>query len=133
MVFDALAAGVENKPAGKQKPDPATLISDYVSDVARLWKAAGLYPGRACRPDDSSYRSQFHRYSDLILTAVAEPWAERHSSNLDRMRRRIYKAWARMPPAFRASAALPPSAVAWLISDHILRQGLAQRIQKKQR
>ena len=42
MVFDALAAGVENKPAGNHDPDPATLISNYVSVLARLWEAAGL-------------------------------------------------------------------------------------------
>jgi hypothetical protein len=42
--------------------------------LALLWKAAGLYSGRAYREGDPSYESKFHRYSDLILTAVAEPW-----------------------------------------------------------
>ena len=124
MVFEALAAGVENKPAGKRNPDPATLLSNYVSALARLWKAAGLHPGRAYRENDSSYKSKFHRYSDLILTAVAEPWAQRHSGNLDHMRQQIYKARAGMPREYKASAGLPPSAAEWLITEHILRKGL---------
>jgi hypothetical protein len=69
MVFDALVAGLENKPTSN--PDPATLISNYVSALALLWKAAGLNPGRAYRESDPSYKSKFHRYSDLILTAVS--------------------------------------------------------------
>jgi len=44
MVFEALAAGVKKKPAGKDDSDLATLRSDYVSALARLWKAAGLRP-----------------------------------------------------------------------------------------
>ena len=47
------------------------------------------------------YKSKFHRYSDLILTAVAEPWAQRHSGDLDHMRRRTYKAWAGMPREYK--------------------------------
>ena len=128
MVFEALAASLENKLAGKPNPDPATLISNYVSALARLWKAAGLRPARAFREGDWSYKSRFHRYSDLILTAVGEPWAHRHSGNLDHMRRQSYKARAGMPREYQASAALPPSAAEWLISEHILRKGLGQRI-----
>jgi len=95
MVFDALAACLEHE--STRVSDPATLISNYVSAVALLWKAAGLYPGRAYRESDTSYKSKFHRYSDLILTAVAEPWAQSP----------------------------------WLISEHILRNGL--RLQKQRR
>ena len=131
MVFDALAAGVENKPAGKHDRDPATLISNYVSALARLWKAAGLRPGRAYREGDRPYKSKFHSYSDLILTAVAEPWAQRHSGDLAHTRQRIYKAWAGMPREYKASAALPPSKAEWLISEYILRKGLGQRVQKQ--
>ena len=85
--------------------------------LALLWKAAGLYPGRAYREDDPSYKSKFQRYSDLILTAVAEPWAQRHSSELDHT----------LP---QPSPALAPFA-AWLISEHILRKGM--RLQKQRR
>jgi hypothetical protein len=128
MVFDALAAGLANEPTSNHVPDPATLISDYVLALALLWKAAGLYPGRACTESDPSYKSKFHRYSDLIMTAVAEPWAQRHSGDLDHMRQRIYEARARMPREYQARAVLPPSVTEWLISEHILRKGL--RLQK---
>ena len=87
--------------------DPATLISNYVSALARLWKAAGLYPARAYREGDWPYKSKFHRYSDLILTAVAEPWAERHSGDLDHMRQRTRKAWAGMPREYQSQRCAP--------------------------
>ena len=131
MVFEALAAGVKKKPAGN--PDPATLRSNYISALVRLWEAAGLRPARAYREGDSPYKSKFHRYSDLILTAVGEPWTHRHSGDLDQMRRRSHEAWARMPREYKASAGLPPSAAEWLITEHILRKGLGQRIQKQRR
>jgi hypothetical protein len=130
MVFDALAAALDKPPAGKKDPATAKLRSKYVSDLALLWRTAGLYPGRACNPGDSSHKSKFHRYSDLILTAVAEPWAQRHTGDLAHIRRRTLKTWAGMPREYRASAALPPSAAEWLISEHILRKGLRQRLQK---
>jgi hypothetical protein len=129
MVFDALAACLKNQMT--RVPDPATLISNYVSALALLWKAAGLHPGRGYRHSDPSHKSKFHHYSDLILTAVAEPWAQRHSGDLDHMRRRTYKARAGMPREFQASAALPPSAAEWLVTEHILRKGL--RLQKRRR
>jgi len=122
MVFDALAACLENEPT--RVLDPATLISNYVSALALLWQAAGLHPGRAYREGDKSYKSKFHRYSDLILTAVAEPWAQRHTGGLDHMHRRASKARAGMPREYQASAALPPSVTEWLVSEHILRKGL---------
>ena len=130
MVFKALAAGVKDKPAGNQDSDSVTLRSDYVSALARLWEAAGLHPARAYREGDSRYKSRFHRYSDLILAAVGEPWAQRHSSDLDHMRRKSYKNRAGMPREYQASAGLLPSTAEWLISEHILRNGLRQRIQK---
>jgi hypothetical protein len=129
MVFDALAACLKNRPI--RAPDPATLISNYVSALALLWKAAGLHPGRANHPSDTSYKSKCHRYSDLILTAVGEPWAQRHSSDLDHMRQQANEARARMPHDYRASAALPTSVAEWLVSEHMLRNGL--RAQKQRR
>jgi hypothetical protein len=122
MVFDALAAGLESEPTNV--PDPATLISNYVSALAPLWESAGLNPGRVYRDSDPSYKSKFHRYADFILTAVAEPWAQRHSGHLDQMRRRAYETRAAMPADYQASAALPPSVAEWLVSEHILRKGL---------
>src|SRR4029450_10013163 len=92
MVFDMLAACLESGPT--KVPDPATLISDYVSALALLWEAAGLHPGRANNASHTLYKSKFHRYSDLILTGVAEPWAQRHTDDLDQMRRRAYEALA---------------------------------------
>jgi hypothetical protein len=131
MVFDALAACLENEPTSNHLPDPATLISNYVSALTLLWQAAELHPGRGYRHSDPSFKSEFHRYSELILTAVGEPWTQRHSGDLDHMRRRTHKARAGMPREYQASAALPPSTAEWLVSEHILRKGL--RFQKQRR
>ena len=125
MVFDTLAACLESGPT--KVPDPATLISDYVSALALLWEAAGLHPGRANNASDTLYKSKFHRYSDLILTAVAEPWAQRHTGDLEHMQRRAYAARAGMLREYQASAALPPSVAEWLVSEHILRKALQKQ------
>jgi hypothetical protein len=130
MVFDTLAGCLESGPT--KVPDPATLISDYVSALALLWEAAGLHPGRAHHASDTLYKSKFHRYSDLILTTVAEPWAQRHTGDLEHMQRRAYAARAGMPRENQASAALPPSVAEWLVSEHILRKGLRPQKQRRE-
>ena len=49
------------------------------SAVESSW---ALHPGRGYQQSNPSYKSKFQRYSELILTAVAEPWTQRHSSDL---------------------------------------------------
>jgi hypothetical protein len=65
------------------------------SAVESRW---ALHPGRGYQQSDPSYKSKFQRYSELILTAVAEPWTQRHSSDLEYMRRRANETRARGVP-----------------------------------
>jgi hypothetical protein len=50
------------------------LIIDYVAVIVDLWRAAGLRPARAHDPANPKYRSHFHRFVELVLTAMIDPW-----------------------------------------------------------
>jgi hypothetical protein len=126
MIFDALLAAVHQIAADEDDHGSATLRSNYVSALALIWKAAGLDPTRAYREDDSSYTSRFHRHADLILTAVAEPWVERHRDDLEHSRWLTDEAPASIPLEYRAYVTPPPSETGWLITVHILRKGLSE-------
>lgn len=132
-VFDALASALKVNPVRKTDLKVSKLICDYVSETASIWRVAGLNPGRAFDPADATYKSKFHRFADLILTALAEPWTQRHAGNLDDLRERLYRAQKKLemaqkklPPEVRisVSGALRPCDQGWLISDHILKQAL---------
>ena len=49
----------------------ADLITNYVASVAQIWLRHGIRPGRAVHPSNPNYRSKFHRFVDLVLTAVS--------------------------------------------------------------
>jgi hypothetical protein len=88
-VFKALADGISIPP-----PPPrgaSDIVIDYVAAVAATWRSSGLRAGRALRPKDPSYTSTFHRFCDLVLTAVVEPESHRHQKGLDL---RSKEAWA---------------------------------------
>jgi len=73
-------------------PEIATLIVDYVAVVADLWRAAGLRPGRARKDADPKYRSRFHRFVELVLTAIIDPWSRRHDDDVDKHARALFRA-----------------------------------------
>jgi hypothetical protein len=130
-VFKALALSLNQKGTRKAGPEVSILIRNYVADVAFLWRSVGLHPTRARDPGDPIYKSKFHRFSDLILAALAEPWTHRHDGDLDNIRKRVYEVRSKLPDEFRTvSAALRQCDQGWLVSEHILRQALRLRIQK---
>jgi hypothetical protein len=127
-----LASVLDAKHIRKTDREVSTIFQDYVVDVGSIWQAAGLYPTRARNYQDPTYKSRFHRFTDLILTALAEPWTHRYDANLNEIRRRAFDARARMPDEFRrVSAALRQCDEGWLISDHILRQALRKLVKKQ--
>lgn len=129
MVFEALTAALESKPTSEN--DPSVLIAGYVQALTRIWKAAGLNPARARNPANPAYKSKFHRFADLVLTAVAEPWSRRHDSDRDQIQKMANRARMKLPKEYRQiSAAFSQSDTAWLVSEHILRKGLRQRVKK---
>jgi hypothetical protein len=108
-------------------PEIATLITDYIAVVANLWRAAGLRPGRAHDPDDPKYRSHFHRFVDLVLTAMIDPWSRRHDDDLDEYRRAVWQAHAKLEDEYKqAGKALRRSDAEWLVSEDHIRHALAR-------
>jgi len=129
MVFEVLKAALERKSIAEK----ATffLIAGYVAVLVLVWRAAGLNPTRATSETNPAYKSKFHRFSDLVLTAVAEPWSRRHDGDRDRVQRMVRAAWTRLPKQYRQiGAGLSQADRGWLVSEHILRKGLRRRIKK---
>ena len=75
------------------------LRTHYVARLAEVWRQAGLSPSRATHPENLSYKSSFHRYTELVLTGMAEPWAKRHNGEvvLKTLREDIRRAHADLP------------------------------------
>ena len=121
-VFAALAGALQSKRSAKLNSQIHTLIVDYVTAVAEVWRRAGLRPSRASDPTDPAYRSRFHSFVDLVLTEMVEPWARRHDGDLDAIRRQTLLAREKLGPEFRSIAGRAPrrADVEWLVStDHI--------------
>jgi hypothetical protein len=108
------------------------LIVDYVAAVADVWRRAGLRPSRARHPADPSYRSRFHRFVDLVLTEMVEPWARRHDGSLDAVRQQTRLAHDKLHPEFRsiASPTLKRADVEWLVSSDHIAKALRRRFKK---
>jgi hypothetical protein len=121
-VFAALAGALHGKQSAKLSSQIHTFIVDYVAAVAEVWRRAGLRPSRARHEKDPTYKSRFHRFVDLVLTEIVEPWARRHDGSLDAVRRQTRLAHEKLLPEFRsiANPALRRADVEWLVStDHI--------------
>lgn len=130
-VFKSLADGVTNS---RRPPRGASdIVIDYVAAVAADWRSSGLRPGRALKSDDSSYIGKFHRFCDLVLTALVEPESRRHLEDLGQL---SAKAWARQRRLPREDqkyvrGGLPRKDSQWLVTPHCLREGLRVANSKK--
>jgi hypothetical protein len=89
VVFATMAAAATADGSDRERREIHALIVDYVAEAADIWRGAGLRPGRAFYPEpidakrSVSYKAAFHRFVDLVLTAIVEPWSRRHDNNLD--------------------------------------------------
>lgn len=110
----------------------AKFLTDYCSALAVIWRGAGLKPSRARHPYNPAYRSRFHRFADLILTEMMEPWALRHDDNLDELRDKIRRRHAQLPEVLRplVSSGLRRADYEWLISEDHVRRAI-QRLATK--
>jgi hypothetical protein len=130
-VFKSLADGVTNS---RRPPRGASdIVINYVAALAGDWRSGGLRAGRAVKHDDSSYTSKFHRFCDLVLTALFEPASRRHLEDLDRLSE---KAWARQRQLSREDqeyvrGGVPRRDSQWLVSAHCLHEGLRMADSKK--
>jgi len=119
------------------------LVVDYVAKVADIWRRAGLQAGPAFYPSSSDmkkpinpkrptdYKSSFHRFADLVLTALVEPWSVRHD-DIGTLKQQIAAATARLPAADRQRVAATPRRcdIDWLVSDDHLKKALRRPFQK---
>jgi hypothetical protein len=125
-VFNALASVLHSDKTTHPNAQIFDLIVDYVAEIATIWRQAGLRPSRARHPEDPTYRSKFHRFVDLVLTAMTEPWARRHIVNADDTRRQARLVHSRLPDENRriASAAPRRADANWLVSDDNVKKAL---------
>jgi len=133
-VFPALSAGLQDDGTAKVNVQIHPLIVDYVAEVGEAWQRYGLKPSRAGHADNPNYKSKFHRFVDLVLTEMVEPWARRHDfdgEDLEDFYRRVRLAHKSLPNEYRviASSAIRRADIEWLVvADHI--DKALSRIQK---
>jgi hypothetical protein len=128
-VFVALAGALQSEQSAKLNSQIHTSIVDYVAAVADLWRRAGLRPSRARHPVDPTYKSSFHRFVDLVLTEMVEPWARRYDGSLDSVRRQNQSAHKKLDPESRSAVSPAPrrADVEWLVSEDHLKKALPRR------
>jgi len=128
VVFKVLADGIT--PLARPPRGASDIVIDYVATVASIWRSQGLRPARAW--SETGYRSRFHRFCDLVLTALVEPDSRRHEKDLVNV---STKAWARqrqLPAEYRkfVRGGLRRKDTQWLVTHHCLREGLRRRFKK---
>jgi hypothetical protein len=124
-VFEGMAEALDSEEI--QSDEIATLIVDYVASVANRWREAGIKPSRARHPEDPAYKSGFHRFVDLVITSMLEPWTLRHDGALEERAQETWRRHAELPDDFRsiASPSLRRSDLEWIVSDDHLKKALA--------
>jgi hypothetical protein len=112
-VFDTIATALDGEKIPKMSSQSRKLITTYVAGLAEIWQQAGLKPSRAIAYLDDTYRSKFHRFAELILTAMAAPWALQYDLRKLPDEREPWKAMQRVGHH-------------WLVSDDHVREALRQ-------
>ena len=131
-VFEALSASIAADRPSDARADVSDLIVCYVAVVAVLWREVGLRPTRATRRWDPKYKSRFHRFVELVLTAMTEPSSRRHDENIDLIAKKIRAAHGQLLSEVRpfVSPRLRRSDVEWLVSEDHVKKALRTPIQK---
>lgn len=101
-------------------------IVDYVASLADLWRSVELSPARAWDHRKTGYMSKFHYYADLILTAVVEPWSQRHIESVDKIREDARNSYSKLPAADKKYSGPAPkrSDVFTLVKDDHVKAAL---------
>jgi hypothetical protein len=130
-VCEAIANALDAVEGSAAKTAIDDLITDYVAAVAAIWVHHAIRPGRTVNPSNPSYRGKFHRFLDLVLTAVVDPWSRRHDDAQIEQASKLRQAHAQLPEDVRKVVSPAPrrSDVEWLVSDESVKKALA-RIRK---
>jgi hypothetical protein len=132
-VFKVLASAIDTGPPDGVRADVSDLIVTYVAAVATLWRQNGLRPSRATDSTNTKYKSRFHRFVDLVLTAMTEPLSNRHIiCNMDRIARRTWANHAQLAPETRSGVGcgLRRRDMEWLVSEDHIRKAIRLPAQK---
>jgi hypothetical protein len=128
-VFNVMAMALSTQHADNAASQISDLLVEYVRQVGEVWKAYGLKPSRARAPSDPKYTSYFHRFCELVLTALIDPWSLRHDENFDQIRQQIRASHLNLLPEWRepVSDSLPLRDHQWLVSDDHLKRARVQK------
>lgn len=74
-VFATMADALGSDKTEKLSAQSSRAITSYVADLAEIWRRAGQKPSRVII-FSMEFRSKFHRFADLVLTAMADPRAD---------------------------------------------------------
>jgi hypothetical protein len=129
-VFETMASALGSEEL--QSDEIATLIVDYVARVAGRWREAGIKPSRARHHQDPTYKSGFHKFVDLVITAILEPRTLRHDGGLEELAQASWRRYTELPDDFKSitSPSLRRSDLEWIVSDDHLRKALARGVSK---
>jgi hypothetical protein len=144
-LFQCLATALAEQPAEK-RPEVSESIVKYLERTAAVWRRCGLVPTRSNNRRIRGYRGPFHRFTDLILTAMTEPESRRdhagfrrdgsrarakirlHQKQLESVLEQTRAAWNALPADLRRemSYSLPRRDVREIVSDDHLRKALSK-------
>jgi len=107
------------------------LITDYAVAIAQIWRQHGIRAARARNPWNPAYRGKFHRFADLVLTSVVDPWSKRHDGDRREILASMHKAVAQLPKEYRkiVSPAARRSDLELLVSEDHVRKAI-ERVKK---
>jgi hypothetical protein len=122
--YGALAGGLSSYP--RPPRGASDIVIQYVADLVSIWRSNGLRSGRAFNFLDPAYTSNFHRFCDLVLTAIIEPDSRRHDHRMDQFSRKLRGRQSELPPDVRKylQQGLSQKDRKWLVTPHCLREGL---------
>lgn len=138
-VFSCLASATKGKKLKGRRREIAPLLVAYLREVACHWREARLEPTRIFRKQEhgkektARHVSRFHRFADLVLTAIVEPWSRRHDGDLKSLGAQIREVHRSLPREERSGISAAPRRidVEWLISDDHLKKALGKTVSKK--
>ena len=118
-VFETMASTLEADQQPKVSKQAHALITGYVDEVVCIWRSANLQRSRARNPSNRRYTSKFHRFAELVLTAMAEPGALRHDGNINELRQTIRRVHVKLPEEDQSLVSSEPrrADIKWLVSD----------------
>lgn len=125
-IFQVLMQAIGEATISTASPSSFGFITSYVFDLMVIWRRMRLPTGRARNDASPQYKSKFHRFADLVLTALCEPQARRHNADLESIRQQAWLVHARLSTEDKKliSASLPRADRQWMVSEAHIKAAL---------